>query len=109
MAFPWVLGIRRIVGLRRNSSLFKIDHPHRFSTSPQASLPSGTVCSPPGGVLIVYDPMHDDERTELLPLLAALTMLLETRDGGEYSANECCSWMQEAGVRRNGDTFVGIR
>jgi SAM-dependent methyltransferase len=52
---------------------------------------------PPGGALIVYDPMRDEARTNSDALLAGLTMLLETREGFEYTANECRSWMKEAG------------
>jgi hypothetical protein len=32
--------------------------------------------------------------------LASLNMLIQTAGGSEYSAEECMSWMQEAGFAR---------
>jgi hypothetical protein len=52
----------------------------------------------PGGALIVYDPLIDDERREPVhSLLASLNMLIETSGGFEYTGMECASWMQETG------------
>jgi hypothetical protein len=52
---------------------------------------------PEGGALIVYDPMIDELRVNSPALFAGLTMLLETPEGFEYTASECCNWMTEAG------------
>jgi SAM-dependent methyltransferase len=55
---------------------------------------------PQGGALIVYEPIIDDERREnTFGLLSSLTMLIETRDGFDYTGRECCEWMQEAGFQ----------
>jgi len=53
---------------------------------------------PPGGALIVYDPLIDGERG-LLPhgLLSSLNMLIETAGGSEYTAVQCADWMQHVG------------
>lgn len=54
----------------------------------------------PGGALIVYDPLIDDERRRIPHgLLSSLNMLIETSGGSEYTAAECKSWMREAGFR----------
>jgi SAM-dependent methyltransferase len=56
---------------------------------------------PPGGVLIVYDPVIDDERrANAHALLSSLNMLIETTGGFEYTAAECAGWMQQAGFMR---------
>jgi SAM-dependent methyltransferase len=52
---------------------------------------------PPGGVLIVYDPMLDDDRRNIAALFASLTMLLETQDGFECTLGDCRDWMVEVG------------
>jgi SAM-dependent methyltransferase len=53
---------------------------------------------PPGGVLIVYDPMIDDDRrANAHALLSSLNMLIETADGFEYTGSECAEWMTQAG------------
>jgi hypothetical protein len=53
---------------------------------------------PRGGVLIVYDPLIDDERrAEPHGLLSSLNMLIETAGGSEYTGAECMDWMQRAG------------
>jgi hypothetical protein len=51
----------------------------------------------PGGALIVYDPLIDEERRQPHGLLSSLNMLIETKGGSEYTATECRSWMAEAG------------
>jgi hypothetical protein len=67
----------------------------------------------PGGTLLVYDAMLDDEATDLARLVVSLTMLLVTRGGSEYPASACEQWLRSAGftdvVRRplgNTDTVV---
>jgi hypothetical protein len=52
---------------------------------------------PPGGALIIYEPMIDNDRTNVHALLAALTMLLETQDGFEFTLAECQHQMADAG------------
>jgi SAM-dependent methyltransferase len=51
----------------------------------------------PGGVLIVYDPMLEDDRRSIQALFASLTMLLETQDGFECTLRDCRDWMVEVG------------
>lgn len=52
----------------------------------------------PGGAVIVYGTMIDEERREAeLPLLMSLNMLLETPEGFDYTAGECIEWLHDAG------------
>ncbi|MGH8903759.1 MAG: methyltransferase [Egibacteraceae bacterium] len=56
---------------------------------------------PVGGVLLVYDPMiNDDRRGKLVSLLMSLKMLLITPGGSEYTIADCRSWLQQAGFDR---------
>src|SRR5262245_31421959 len=52
---------------------------------------------PPGGTLLVYDPLIDERRAEPHGLLSSLNMLIETTGGFEYTGAECADWMQQAG------------
>jgi 2-polyprenyl-3-methyl-5-hydroxy-6-metoxy-1,4-benzoquinol methylase len=53
---------------------------------------------PPGGVLLVYDPLIDEDRSSnAFGLLHSLNMLLVTSGGFAYTGSECSSWMREAG------------
>jgi len=55
---------------------------------------------PPGGSLIVYDAMIDDERRQnTFGLLMSLNMLIETPAGFDYTGADCIGWMREAGFR----------
>jgi O-methyltransferase domain len=55
---------------------------------------------PPGGSLIVYDAMIDDERRQnAYGLLMSLNMLIETPGGFDYTGADCLAWMREAGFR----------
>jgi SAM-dependent methyltransferase len=55
---------------------------------------------PEGGVLIVYDPMIDDERrTNAFGLLMSLNMLIELPGGFEYTGADCRAWLGDAGFR----------
>ena len=55
---------------------------------------------PPGGALIVYDMMIDDERRlNAAGLLMSLNMLIETPGGFDYTGADCMGWLQEAGFR----------
>jgi SAM-dependent methyltransferase len=51
----------------------------------------------PGGALLVYDAMLDDEPTDLARILVSLNMLLVTAGGAEYRASECREWLAGAG------------
>jgi SAM-dependent methyltransferase len=54
----------------------------------------------PGGALVVYDAVLDDERRRnVYGLLSSLNMLIETRAGFDYTAADCQSWMRAAGFR----------
>jgi SAM-dependent methyltransferase len=54
----------------------------------------------PGGALIVYDPLIDDDRrVQADALLSSLNMLIETAGGFEYTGAECKDWMRRAGFR----------
>ena len=70
----------------------------------------------PGGALLVYDAMLDDQPTDLARLVVSLNMLLVTKGGSEYPASECERWLTDAGfvdVRRqplgSTDTLVAGR
>lgn len=51
----------------------------------------------PGGALLVYDPMVDDELRHPMNLVISLDLLLTTHGGAEYPAADCRAWMIEAG------------
>jgi SAM-dependent methyltransferase len=54
----------------------------------------------PGGALIVYDRLIDDERRHNAEgLLASLNMLLNTAGGFDYTAADCMEWMAAAGFQ----------
>jgi predicted nicotinamide N-methyase len=53
---------------------------------------------PKGGSLVVIEAMIDDDRREnTFGLLMSLNMLIETREGFDYTGADCCRWMHEAG------------
>ena len=53
---------------------------------------------PFGGALIVYDPIIDDDRRRnAFGLLMSLNMLIETREGFDFTGAECMGWLREAG------------
>lgn len=53
---------------------------------------------PFGGALIVYDPIIDDDRRRnAFGLLMSLNMLIETREGFDFTGAECVDWFKEAG------------
>jgi hypothetical protein len=55
----------------------------------------------PGGALIVYEHLIDDERRKNLPgLLMSLNMLIETPGGFDFTGRDCSQWMREAGFRQ---------
>src|SRR5439155_1437981 len=54
----------------------------------------------PGGALIVYDAIIDDNRSEnAFGLFMSLNMLIETAGGFDYTGADCRAWMKEAGFR----------
>ena len=53
---------------------------------------------PFGGVLIVYDLVIDDERRQnAFGLLMSLNMLIETREGFDFTGADCVGLLKEAG------------
>jgi hypothetical protein len=53
---------------------------------------------PPGGSLIVYDTIIDDDRrANALGLLMSLNMLIETPGGFDYTAADCRGWLADIG------------
>src|SRR6266478_5253804 len=53
---------------------------------------------PFGGALIVYDPIIDDDRRRnAFGLLMSLNMLIETREGFDFTGADCTGWLKEAG------------
>ena len=53
---------------------------------------------PNGGAVLAYDAIIDDQRREnAFGLLFSLNMLIESREGAEYAAAECQSWMRDIG------------
>ncbi|SAL42798.1 methyltransferase [Caballeronia telluris] len=53
---------------------------------------------PPGGCLVVYDAIIDDERRQnAFGLLMSLNMLIETPGGFDYTGAQCREWMKETG------------
>ncbi len=55
---------------------------------------------PPGGALLVYERLIDDERRKnAWALLASLNMLVVTPGGFDFTAADCIAWMRDAGFR----------
>jgi hypothetical protein len=53
---------------------------------------------PPGGALIVYEHLIDDERRRNLGgLLMSLNMLIVTSGGFDFTGADCSGWMRDAG------------
>ncbi|MFZ5891717.1 MAG: methyltransferase [Myxococcota bacterium] len=56
---------------------------------------------PPGGALVVYEALIDDDRrSNAFGLLMSLNMLLVTTGGFVFTGRDCQAWMLEAGFRR---------
>jgi hypothetical protein len=53
----------------------------------------------PGGLLLVYDRMIDDQRSDPRSLMHSLYMRLVSPEGSEYCAADCRAWMRESGFR----------
>ncbi|HYF34422.1 MAG TPA: methyltransferase [Prosthecobacter sp.] len=55
---------------------------------------------PPGGAVVAYDAIIDDDRSQnAFGLMMSLNMLIETPGGFDYSGADCIGWMREAGFR----------
>jgi len=54
----------------------------------------------PGGAVVIYDSIIDDDRSQnAFGLLMSLNMLLESPGGFDYTGHDCITWMREAGFR----------
>jgi SAM-dependent methyltransferase len=51
----------------------------------------------PGGALIIYDRMIDDQLSDPDVLLFSLTFMLTSAGGSEYRVGECLQWLRDAG------------
>jgi hypothetical protein len=55
----------------------------------------------PGGALMVYERLIDDDRkASTAGLLASLNMLIMTQGGFDFTGKDCIGWMSEAGFQR---------
>ncbi|MGB9434214.1 MAG: methyltransferase [Candidatus Acidiferrum sp.] len=54
----------------------------------------------PGGAVVVYESIIDDDRSQnAFGLLMSLNMLVETPGGFDYTGHDCMGWMKEVGFR----------
>jgi SAM-dependent methyltransferase len=72
----------------------------------------------PGGALIVYEALIDDDRRQnAFGLLMSINMLIETKGGFDYTGADCRGWMREVGFKEswveplvgNDSMVVGIK
>ena len=55
---------------------------------------------PPGGAVVVYESIIDDDRSKnAFGLMASLNMLIETPGGFDYTGQDCMGWMKEVGFQ----------
>jgi O-methyltransferase domain/Dimerisation domain len=55
---------------------------------------------PPGGAVVAYDTVIDDDRSQnAFGLMMSLNMLIETPGGFDYTGADCVGWMREVGFR----------
>jgi hypothetical protein len=67
----------------------------------QALIAKAYQALPSGGALIVYDPIIDNERrSNAFGLLMSLNMLIETREGFDFTAADCMGWRRDAGFAK---------
>jgi hypothetical protein len=67
----------------------------------RALLAKAYAALPPGGALIVYEAIIDDDRREkAFGLLMSLNMLVETPGGFDFTGRDCQGWMRAAGFRQ---------
>jgi SAM-dependent methyltransferase len=58
----------------------------------------------PGGAMVVYDSIIDEDRSKnVFGLLMSLNMLIETPGGFDYTGSDCIAWMKETRFR---DAYV---
>lgn len=68
------------------------------ATQKLALLRTAHAALPPGGALLVYDAMIDDDRRQNgFGLMMSLNMLIETPGGFDYTRAQCAGWMTDAG------------
>lgn len=54
----------------------------------------------PGGSVVVYDSVIDDDRSKnAFGLMMSLNMLIESPGGFDYTGADCMGWMREVGFR----------
>jgi hypothetical protein len=54
----------------------------------------------PGGAVMAYDSVIDDDRSQNASgLMLSLNMLIETPGGFDYTGADCMGWMKEVGFR----------
>jgi hypothetical protein len=61
----------------------------------------------PGGALLIYDAMLDENPVDLARVLVSLNMLLVTPSGSEYTVRECQQWLAEAGFLEISNCALG--
>jgi SAM-dependent methyltransferase len=61
----------------------------------------------PGGALLIYDAMLEENPADLARVLVSLNMLLVTPGGSEYTARECAQWLADAGFTAISDRPLG--
>jgi len=72
---------------------WNVDEKHMLLTKTYEALP-------PGGALIVYESLIDDERRQnAFGLLMSLNMLIETPGGFDFTGADCQDWMKQVGFR----------
>lgn len=55
---------------------------------------------PPGGSVLIYEALIDDDRSQnAFGLMLSLNMLIETPGGFDYTGADCQAWLKEAGFR----------
>ncbi|GAA4545536.1 methyltransferase [Amycolatopsis samaneae] len=52
----------------------------------------------PGGAVVVYDQMLDEEEPDLHCFIGSLNVALNTVGGSDYTVAECREWMEKAGL-----------
>ncbi|HVV70175.1 MAG TPA: methyltransferase [Verrucomicrobiae bacterium] len=66
----------------------------------RALLAKAYAALPPGGALIVYEALIDDDRRHnAFGLLMSLNMLIETPGGFDYTGHDCQGWMRSVGFK----------
>jgi len=61
----------------------------------------------PGGVVVAYDSVIDDDRSQnAFGLMMSLNMLIESPGGFDYTGADCMGWMKEVGFRETSDEHL---